>query len=440
MIEQLRNLVHAVVRRIRRAGDPQAPFDSINLALEAGDYDTVLRETDRIISRNSSITRILRRRVSQAMKFNSAEEYNNFIRRNPAQAFVRWEFPEASEAHYHRSLVYQRSGRLKSSRTELESSLSEFPDSSKYLTEMGLTLAAMSYRDEAVRYFERAVECDLTESREYSHKALLGLGQCLLEAGRTTAAREAFLRALELDYDKREVHSLLHLTMELESDPRQRAEFLLGKANYEAAREAFEEALNLNPVDFEMLMGVAYNFKEMQQYDKAEEFIRRAFRSNPGSSQVNFALAWVYLMQDRIDDSEAEFVKAIRKNPYDPGYLIGLAYAHLERIKSTDAEDDERLLQLVRRAQELDPSYPEPLIVIAEYNLILNRLDKAAEAIDTAIRLNPAHQPAHIVAAEVFFEKGEHQRAQHHLGEAEEYGRDTEEMRLLRERLRGESY
>ncbi len=440
MIEQVREFLRAVVRRIKRAGDPQASFVSISSALEAGDYDTVLRETDRIISRNSSITKILHRRVSQTMKFNSAEEYNNYIRRNPSEAFLRWEFPEAPEAHYHRSLVYQRSGRMKSSRHELENSLQEFPDSAKYLTEMGTTLLAMSFYDEAARHFDRAVECDLTERREYSHRALLGLGQCRLESGQFEAARAAFARGLEIDYDKREFHALLHMTMELESDPRQRAEFFLSKGNYPLAIQSFEESLDNNPDDFEMQMGIAYAFKETQQYARAEEHVRRAFRYNPGSSQVNFALGWVYLMQDRLDEAEAEFLKAIRKNPYDPGYLIGLAYAYLERIKSTDTEDDERLLQLIRRAQELDASYPEPLIVLAEYYLILDRLEKASEAIDTAIRLNPSHQPAHIVAAEIYFEKEDLTKSRHHLAEAEEFGRDTEEMRHLRERLRGDSY
>ena len=50
MIEQFRQMLDTLVGKFRRVSDPQAPFATINSALEAGDYDTVLKETDRIIS------------------------------------------------------------------------------------------------------------------------------------------------------------------------------------------------------------------------------------------------------------------------------------------------------------------------------------------------------------------------------------------------------
>ncbi|MGB5139812.1 MAG: hypothetical protein WBP29_14860, partial [Candidatus Zixiibacteriota bacterium] len=118
---------------------------------------------------------------------------------------------------------------------------------------------------------------------------------------------------------------------------------------------------------------------------------------------------------------------------------IGLCYAYLERLKSSDRHD-QRLVQLISKAKELDPIYPEPDIVMAEYYLILDQAEKARESIEAAIKLIPSHQAAHIVAAEVFYELNDKPASNHHLSEAEEYGRDTEEMRLLRERLKGEQY
>ena len=439
MIEQFRQMLDTLVGKFRRVSDPQAPFATINSALEAGDYDSVLKETDRIISSSRSVANILRRRIAKTRMFNSSEEYNNFIRRHPSEAYVGWEFPTAPEAHYHRSLVYQRSGRLKSSRAELESSLRDFPESAKYLTEMGTVLMAMSYYKDAISHFEQALKFDFTEDEKYACKSLIGIGQCLVETGDFELARKSLHQALDIEPGDREVLSLLHLLMEVENDPRQRAEFFLAKGSYALAIPAFEEALDQNQQDFEMHLGIAYAYKEMQQYDLAEDHIRRAFRFNPGSSQVNFALAWIYLMQDRTDDAEKEFLKAVRKNPYDPGYLIGLCYAYLERLKSSD-EHDQRLVQLISKAKELDPGYPEPDIVMAEYYLILEQPDKARESIEAAIKLIPSHQAAHIVAAEVFFELNDKVASNHHLSEAEEYGRDTEEMRSLRERLKGEQY
>lgn len=439
MIEQFRRMFDSLVQKFRHATDPEAPFESINEALEAGDYETVLKETDRIISSSRSVANVLRRRVAKTRMFNSSEEYNNFIRRHPGEAYVGWEYPSAPEAHYHRSLVYQRSGKLKSGRTELENSLREFPESAKYLTEMGQILLTMNYYEEALDHFDRAIKFDFTENEKYAYRSLIGMGQCHLETGKFDLARKSFQKALTIETDSREALSLLHLSMEVDTDPRQRAEFFLAKGNFQLAIPSFEESLDQNSQDFEMHLGIAFAYKELQQYQLAEDHIRKAFRYNPGSSQVNFALGWIYLMQDRVEDAETEFLKAVKKNPYDPGYLIGLCYTYLERVKSTDTVDS-RLLQLITRAKELDPSYPEPDIVAAEYYLILDQPAKASEAIESAVKLIPNHQAAHIVAAEVFCELSDHDKAEHHLNEAEEYGRDTEEMRQLRERLKGERF
>jgi tetratricopeptide (TPR) repeat protein len=436
---QLSEIYESVVRRLRQLSDPESRFEMISDALEMGDFHFVLDETNKIISRCRFVRRVFPRVGAKTMLFNSSEEYNNFIRRNPAQSFVGWEFPLAPEAHFHRALVYERTGRLRSSREEIEKSLLEFPDSAKYLTELGYILLNMKYYFEAARSFEQAIVKDLTDDRLYSVRSKIGMAMLYLEQAAYAAARRELSEARQLAPANREILNHLHVVAELENDCRQRAEYFLSLGNHQLAVDAYLEALNINPHDFEMQLGLAYAYKELQRFALAEKHIKKAFPTNPGSSQVNFALGWVYLMQEKTEEAEAEILKAIKKNPYDGGYFVGLSYVYLERVKDGQEIEGDRLLAAAKQAIELDSQLPEPHIIISEYYLIVDRLADARKAVLEAIRLSPGSQTAHVLAAEIFLEMGQKRRSIHHLSEAEDFGRDTEEMRMLRDRLKGDA-
>ncbi|GEM_PF-1908134 len=431
-------LLQSIRERFRWRRDPKAQVEMINDALEEGDFETVLAETDKIISRSRYISNFTGRVLAKTRFFNSSEEYNNFLQRYPSQSYISWEFPLAPEAHFQRAMVFQKSGRLKSSREEIEKSLQEFPDSAKYLVELGFILFNMKQYADAATAFERALENDLTDNRLYSSRAQIGLGLLHLEQADYRGAKQCLNEARRLSPDNPEVMAHLHLLSELEADPRQRADYFLSVGSFDLALEAFKEALLQNPHDFDMHLGIAFTYKEHQQYDLAEKHIKKAFQYNPGSSQVNFALGWTYLMQERMELAEEEIVKAIRKNPYDGGFYVGLAYVYLERARGGEVIDADKLISAATRAAELDPHYPEPHMILAEYYQLSGNLPSARRAIEKAVRISPNNQSAHILAAEIYLGLGRKKRSMHHLNEAADFGRDTEEMQQLRDRLQGE--
>jgi tetratricopeptide (TPR) repeat protein len=434
----LKQFVEAIRDRFFRRGDPEAQFELISDALEEGDFETVLEETEKILSRAQNRSQFSSRLLAKTRFFNSSEEYNNFLQRHPAQSHISWEFPMAPEAHFHRAMVFQKSGRLKSSHEEIEKSLLEFPDSAKYLVELGFLLFSMKQYRDAAEAFERALENDLTDDQLYSSRAQIGLGLLHLEQADYHGARRCLNEARRLSPDNREVPAHLHLLAEIENDPRQRADYFLGVGSFDSALDAFKEALLQNPSDFDMHLGIAFAYKELSQFDLAEKHIKKAFQFNPGSAQVNFALGWVYLMQERPELAEEEILKAIRKNPYDGGFYVGLAYVYLERARAGEIIDADKLIAATNRAAELDPQYPEAHMILAEFYLLEEELPAARKKIETAIRISPNNQSAHILAAEIYLELGRKKRSMHHLNEAADFGRDTEEMRMLRERLQGE--
>lgn len=428
------NWLKKLLSTYRPSGAPTEQFGIINDALEQGDYQTVFRETSKIIAHYDGLNRIFTR-TGKKMFFNSDEEYNNYIRRFPGRSFIAWEYPVGPEAHYQRALAYERSGRLRSSRQEIERSLADFPTSSKYLAELGYILLEMKYFEEAGSCFESAIVNDLTNSREYEAAARQGLGLTALELGDFAAARRSFIESWRVGGSNRELISYLQLLSEIERDPRQRAEFYLARFSWDQALSAFQEALAVNPQDYEMHLGIAYVFKELERFELAEKHIKKAFRCNPSGSESNFALGWVYMMQERYQLAEAEFHKAIAKNRYDPGYFAGLALLYLEQLKDGSPEVSAKLTSALNRALELDTGYPEPYLIKAEFYLQSKEMPKALRSVHRAIALAPGSQGAHVLASEIYFEMGHKRRSLFHLEEAADFGRDTEQMRSLRSRL-----
>ncbi len=427
-----------ILARCRRWLTGQGRFDRVNQAIEKGDYPTVFRETDKIIARSRRFAAVSSSPTT-AIFFHSAEEYRNYIRRNPVSRSIMFEFPAVPEAHFQRAVAYRQGGRLKSSSVELERSLAEFPSSAKYLTELGFVLLEMKYYVEAAMRFGQAIEVDLTNSRQYEVQARRGLGIIAMEDGGCTDARRHFLGAWRLSPQDQETTVYLQLLTEIENDPRQRAEFYVRNGNWERAVAAFKEALVVNPQDYEMHLGIAFAYKELQQLSRAERHIKRAFQCNPCSSEVNFALGYIYMLQDDFERAEIEFNKAIARNCYDPLYFVGLARLYLERISDGHEELGSQLQAALSRAHRLDPDLPEPDLIRAEYYLLKGQFAKALRAIRKAIEMAPDSQEAHILAAEIYLEMGRRRRVHYHLSEAADFGRDTEQMRALRSRLQDDA-
>jgi tetratricopeptide (TPR) repeat protein len=374
------------------------------------------------------------------MYFHSSEEYNNYISGHPANSHVVWEYPSAPEAHYQRALAFGRSGRLKSSHAEIERSLAGFPNSAKYLVESGFILREMRLAAEARARFEGAIRNDLTSGRVYEARAHLGLGLLAVENGDFAAARREFLHVWRLVGNDRELIAHLQLVAELERDPRQQAEFFVSRCDWLTAEAAFRDALTLNPDDFEMRLGIAYCYKEMQALERAEEHLKYAFRLNPHSSEVNFALGWVYTLASDFERAESEFHRVIEKNRYDIGCFIGLALLYLEQIKDGATELSAKFFSAINRAEELDQSVPDMHMIIADYYFHTGDHTQALKAIHRAIRLSPNSQEPHVLAAEIYVEMGRKRRSLFHLDEASDFGRDTDRMRSLRSRLQDESF
>lgn len=442
MIQQVVRFWQKLRSRLNIDRNPEREVAEIHDAFESGDDERVLEQTRSLIVRERSLSSILRRQpVRRTRMFHSSEEYNNYLRKNPGESYVSWEFPTAPEAHYHRFLVFRRSGRLLSSREEIENSLAEFPESAKYHLELGMILQEMGQRSQAEVQYKLALRNDLTEDLHYARHARLQLAELHMERGKWGKARRTLLTAYASSHGDSDILTQLRLLSELESDPRQQVEFFLVRGNFSRVVSCAREALRHDPDDYEMNMALAFAHKELQRWDMAEKCVRRAYRSNPRAAQANFALGWICLFDDRVEQAEAEFRAAVRKNPHEPAFLIGVAYTLLEQYRNKNLPELRReFFRVLRNASELDRESAEPHLARAEFYFSENDYQKARAAAAAAVAAQPNLQAAHVLCAEIYLELRDFRKAAYHLREASEFGPDTEEMRELMQRLRRETF
>jgi superkiller protein 3 len=92
--------------------------------------------------------------------------------------------------------------------------------------------------------------------------------------------------------------------------------------NYNAAIEAYQKAIALDPQNAEAYfdMGVAYG--ELDEFESALLHINKAITMDPGQGRYYYGRAWVYLISGQPDNALEDFKKAAEMGNLDAiGYL-----------------------------------------------------------------------------------------------------------------------
>ena len=90
---------------------------------------------------------------------------------------------------------------------------------------------------------------------------------------------------------------------------------LLAQKHYEAAEQAFRQAMLLAPELAEISFNLAKSLQAQQQFEQAEEHFLRAVRQRPDWPEAHFHLAYLYYCQRRLSDAEAEYRAPLSWHP-----------------------------------------------------------------------------------------------------------------------------
>ena len=287
-------------------------------------------------------------------------------------------------------VIYSRTSRADQALAVYQRALKLSPDDKAILLNVGLVYLRQEAHSRALAYFARVVALDprnlqarqlLAVCRVYTGKMAPAIQD--LEALSAGAPRDegilfllgfAYLKNHDTDKAKALFQQMF------EAAGAERAQFLLGKANYEAtlfpqAEESFLEVLKLDA-------------------------------KFPG---VHLELGKVYISLRRTDDAVRELELALKENPgdADANYFLGGLLAQGERYKEA--------IPYLDRAKKAKPDFWAPYFYLGKAKL---RLDQPAEAVvllQRAVALNPDEASAYYQLGKALEACGREAEARHAL-------------------------
>ena len=238
--------------------------------------------------------------------------------------------------------------------------------------------------------------------------------------------------ALRIDYGKALLEqdnadrAKIQAEKAVELQPRDsNAEYLLGRAFYEegdykAASHHLENAIRATggDVTFQVGYDLAITYLKLKDVNRASLLFDEMMIGLGNTAQIHVFFGHAYLMTGEYDRAISEFKEALRKDPQikEAHYFLGLAYLSRDEDNGWDenaAEDraeiknnpddfrphfdlgnidlkrhvpDEAEREL-KRASEIQPDNPEPLIGLGELLVAQRRLPEAEEVMSRAIAL-----------------------------------------------------
>jgi tetratricopeptide (TPR) repeat protein len=267
-------------------------------------------------------------------------------------------------------VIYSRTSRADQAIAVYQRALKLSPDDKAILLNVGLVYLRQEAHSRALAYFARVVALDPQnlQARQLLAVCRVYTGQMApaiqdLEALCAGAPRdEGILFLLGFAYLKNhdtEKAKAIFQQM-FEAAGAERAQFLLGKANYEATL-----------------------------FPQAEERFLEVLKLDPKFLGVHLELGKVYISLRRTDDAVRELELALKENPgdADASYFLGGLLAQGERYKEA--------IPYLERAKKAKPDFWAPYFYLGKAKL---RLDQPAEAVvllQRAVALNPDEASAY---------------------------------------------
>ena len=288
-------------------------------------------------------------------------------------------------------VIYSRTNRADQAIGVYRRALQASPDDKAILLNLGLVYLRQEAHARALPLFARVVALDPQhlQARQLVAVCRAYLGQLApaihdLEALHAAAPRdEGILFLLGFSYLKNHEAEKAKAIFQLmfEAAGPVRAQFLLGKANYEATL-----------------------------FPQAEESFLEVLRLDPSFPGVHLELAKVYISLRRNDDAARELELVLKENPgdADASYFLGGLLAQTDRY--TEA------IPYLERAKKAKPDFWAPYFYLGKAKLRLEQPSEAVVLLQRAVKLNPDEASAY-----------------YQLGRAlEACGRDAEARQALR--------
>jgi tetratricopeptide (TPR) repeat protein len=236
-------------------------------------------------------------------------------------------------------------------------------------------------------YFHEAIKLDPSFAQAYvgvgDSYATLGLYSVMPPKEAFTSAKNATMRALQMDDSLAEAHAamgFIHFYYDwdksaagsefqraLSENPHDAmahswyAESLAAKGRFAEAIAEAQTALHDDPLSLIVSSNAGWTFALAGRYDQSVETLKKAIEIDPDFPRTHFRLAEVYEARGQYALAIPEFEKAVKLSGGDPYYEGSMGHAYAASGRSSQAHGI--LQELLSRAQRhYVPSYAIALI------------------------------------------------------------------------------
>ncbi|MGA2145202.1 MAG: tetratricopeptide repeat protein [Bryobacteraceae bacterium] len=285
-----------------------------------------------------------------------------------------------------------------------QSVLRQEPRNVAALGNLGVIYSRTSRADEAIAVYRRALQLSPDDKA-----LLLNLGLVYLRREDHSRALPLFARVVAIDPQHLQARQLLAVCRaytgqlapairDLEAlraaAPRdENILFLLGfvylkNHDPEKAKAIFDSMFEAaGPVRAEFLLGKAYY--EAFLFPQAEESFREVLRLDPGFPGAHLELGKVYISLRRTDEAIRELQLALKENPgdADASYFLGGVLVQADRYPEG--------IPYLERAKTAKPDFWAPYFYLGKAKLRLEQPAEAVVLLQRAVKLNPDEASAY---------------------------------------------
>ena len=257
----------------------------------------------------------------------------------------------------------------------------------------------------AIELFKQAIEIDSNYALAYCGlaDAYFRLSNVHLPPREVLPkAKEAALRAIEIDENLAEAHSslglikvyydhdwngaetefrrALRLNPDLVSAHQRFGSYLSFQGRFEESIRHYENALELDPFSLQLNMNLASTYYLRGEYDRAIHHLNKTTELEPNYMPTHFVLGCTYIQQGRLEEAIAEF-QFIYKLDEEAYLSLGfMGHAHALAGQREEAETLLRILQDISLRKYVSP-YSMLVIHVAlgEYDRVFEILEQLYE-------------------------------------------------------------
>lgn len=256
--------------------------------------------------------------------------------------------------------------------TLLEETIEIDSDNPAHYLRLGQVLIEQQSYEQAETALREVIRLEPDSAEGYAE-----LSNALLVQGRDDAAMLSAQRALRLDGQNEVAHFVL-------------GDIYFGARNLEAAAEAYQTAIRLNPEDIESLNNLSYVLRDLDRWDEAEAALRQAVTISADSRYPHIYvhnLGSLLSRQERYEAAEVAYREGIQAYP-DSFWMYNLLSRFLRRqgrVQESDA--------VFANALEMAADDAKAQLYIGSTHLWEGELDASEAILQTALVLDP-YDPA----------------------------------------------